>query len=48
MQVVLEEAHESYEKELIVELQSDNFEQMESNVERINLWIQNWIENQNN
>ncbi|KAI9797534.1 MAG: factor activating pos9 [Piccolia ochrophora] len=42
MQVILEEARESYDEELIVELRSDTAEDMESNVERIQTWIRNW------
>ncbi|KAI7865942.1 P-loop containing nucleoside triphosphate hydrolase protein [Spinellus fusiger] len=40
MQVVLETAHESYEPEIIVELQSNTTEDMESNVERVQQWLQ--------
>ncbi|KAJ2787317.1 factor activating pos9 [Coemansia interrupta] len=35
MQVVLDEAHESYKPELILELQSNTVEDMEENVEKI-------------
>ncbi|KAI8056683.1 Hop-interacting protein THI105 [Syncephalis plumigaleata] len=45
MQVVLEEAHESYQEEIIVELQSDSVEQMESNTERIQEWANTWLIN---
>ena len=42
MQVVLEEARSSYSDNIIVELNSDSTEDLESNVERIIQWIQNW------
>jgi adenylate kinase len=43
MQVVLEEARESYAKEILVELQSDSIEQMEENVSRIKAWKDQWM-----
>ena len=42
MQVVLDEAHDSYSKEIIVELTSDTFDQLESNAQRIRQWVTNW------
>lgn len=42
MQVVSEEAHDSYKPEVLVELQSDSVEQMESNTERIAAWVAQW------
>lgn len=42
MGVVLQDATESYEQEIVVELQSDNTEQMESNVDRIVSWVKLW------
>eukprot|EP00466_Bigelowiella_natans_P018890 jgi/Bigna1/90161/estExt_fgenesh1_pg.C_640014 len=39
MQVVLDEAKESYKKGIIVELKSDSVEDMEGNVQRICEWI---------
>lgn len=46
MQQVLEEARESYAKEIIVELKNETIEDMESNVERIIQWIGQWQKNQ--
>ena len=43
MQVVLTEARESYANEIVHEVQSDSIEDMESNVERVKSWIQQWI-----
>lgn len=46
MQVVLEEARSSYPAEIIVELQSEDMEQLEANVARIVDWITSWVKNQ--
>ena len=43
MQVVLDEARESYAEEIVVELQSASPEDMEANNERIEQWIQQWL-----
>jgi adenylate kinase len=48
MQVVLEEARSSYPSEIVVELESDGMEQLESNVTRMVEWITTWLENQEN
>ena len=45
MEVLLTEARESYDPEIVVELQSDSTEDLDSNVERIETWIKNWREN---
>ncbi|KAI9818570.1 MAG: factor activating pos9 [Pycnora praestabilis] len=42
MQVLLEEARESYDEEIVVELSSDTSEDLEQNVDRIEKWIKNW------
>ena len=44
MQVILEEARESYDEEIVVELRSDTVEEMEGNVERIVEWVEAWLE----
>ena len=44
MQVLLEEARESYDEEIVVELRSDTVEEMEGNVERIVEWVEAWLE----
>lgn len=46
MQVVLEEARSSYAPEIVVELQSQTSEDLESNVSRIIEWIMQWTKNQ--
>lgn len=42
MQVVLEEARASYPAEIIVELRSENTEDLEANVARMVEWIVTW------
>lgn len=42
MQVVLEEAQASYPAEIIVELRSENTEDLEANVTRMVEWIVKW------
>lgn len=44
MQVVLEEAKESYKSDILVVLTSNSLEEMESNVERIEEWVSNYVE----
>ena len=45
MEVLLEEARESYEEHIVVELHSDEAaDDVEENVERIESWIRNWHE----
>ncbi|KAF2238575.1 P-loop containing nucleoside triphosphate hydrolase protein [Viridothelium virens] len=42
MEVLLAEAREAYDQEIIVELQSDTADDIDSNIERIDTWIVNW------
>ena len=44
MQTLLEEARDSYAKEIVIELDSNTPEDIESNLERIQLWLANWKE----
>lgn len=44
MEVLLEEARDSYDEEIVVELQSNSTEELESNVERIQAWLKQWKE----
>jgi len=43
MQVILEEARESYDPKIVIELQSDSAEEVDSNVERIKAWYEAWM-----
>lgn len=45
MQVLLQEARDSYDEEIVVELTSNSSEEMESNVERVEAWIVQWKKN---
>ena len=42
MEIVLDEARSSYAQEIVVELQSEATEDLESNVARIVQWIEAW------
>jgi len=42
MQVLLEEAREAYDEEIVVELGSNEAEDVQGNVERIETWVENW------
>jgi adenylate kinase len=43
MEVLLQEARDSYDEEIVVELRSDTSEEVESNVARIEGWYNQWI-----
>jgi adenylate kinase len=42
MEVLLQEARDAYDPEMVVELQSEKTGDIDSNVERIEQWIKNW------
>ena len=42
MQVLLEEASEGFDAEIVVQLRSDEVGDLEGNVQRIEAWIENW------
>lgn len=44
MQVLLDEARESYKEEIVVELRSESNEDVEGNLERIEMWVEGWRE----
>lgn len=44
MEVLLQEARDSYDEEIVVELTSNTSEEMDSNIERIERWITQWKE----
>jgi adenylate kinase len=46
MGVVLEEAREAYAEEIVVVLDSEDTNNLESNVSRIVQWIEAWLKNQ--
>jgi len=41
-QVLLEEAHESYSKDIIMALRSDTIEDVSRNVDSLKEWVANW------
>lgn len=43
MEVLLTEAREAFEEEMVVELWSNGVEDMEGNVARIEAWIESWM-----
>ena len=45
MQVVLDEAHESYDTNIVHEVPSNTLEEMEGNVARVESWVGAWKEN---
>lgn len=42
MQVLLDEARESYAEEIVVELKSETAEDIEGNLGRIEQWVEQW------
>jgi adenylate kinase len=42
MQVVLDEAMDSYKEDIVIELRSESLEDMEANTEKIVSWINQW------
>jgi adenylate kinase len=42
MEVLLQEARDAYDEEMVVELRSDTVEDMESNLDRIEAWMKQW------
>lgn len=44
MQVLLEEARAAFDEEIVVELRSDDADEVERNVERIEAWVRMWRE----
>ncbi|EPS37646.1 hypothetical protein H072_8664 [Dactylellina haptotyla CBS 200.50] len=47
MQVILDEARDAYDEEIVIELQSNESEEIDSNVERITAWVEQWKKNNN-
>ena len=42
MEVLLQEARDAYDEEIVIELRSDTTEEMDSNVDRIEAWVEQW------
>jgi len=45
MEVLLQEARDSYDEDIVVELTSNSTEEMDSNVARIESWLAQWKKN---
>lgn len=45
MQVLLTEAQDSYDNNIIVELQSEDLDSLDDNVSRLSQWYKSWLEN---
>lgn len=46
MEVLLQEARDAYDQEIVVELTSNTTDEMESNVDRMVAWIEQWKKDQ--
>ena len=42
MQVLLDEARDAFDPSIVVELQSDQLEDVDANVDRVVEWVKNW------
>lgn len=42
MEVLLQEAREAFDEEIVIELMSNTSDEMESNVDRIVTWVKQW------
>lgn len=47
MQVILEEARNSYAIEIVHEVPSNTVEDMQSNIQRVQQWVEQWMVNNN-
>jgi adenylate kinase len=42
MEVLLQEARDAFDEEIVIELQSTTSEEMDTNVDRIEAWVTQW------
>lgn len=42
MEVLLQEARDAYDEEIVIELTSNTSDEMEANVDRIEAWVKQW------
>lgn len=42
MEVLLQEARDAFDSEIVIELISNDTDEMESNVDRIEAWVNQW------
>jgi adenylate kinase len=45
MEVIIEEAREAFDEQIVIELTSNTSEEMEANQDRIEQWIEHWKTN---
>lgn len=45
MEVLLQEARDAYDNEMVVELKSEETDDIDGNVERIKQWVEQWKKN---
>jgi adenylate kinase len=43
MEVLLQEARDAYDSEIVIELESNTADEMEVNVGRIESWLHQWV-----
>ncbi|KAK5993149.1 Hemoglobin and proliferation-regulated protein 1 [Cladobotryum mycophilum] len=42
MEVLLQEAREAFDEEIVIELTSNSSEEMDTNIDRIEVWVEQW------
>lgn len=42
MEVLLQEARDSYDEEIVIELTSNSSDEMDTNVDRVEAWVKQW------
>ena len=42
MDILLQEAREAFDEEIVIELSSNKSDEMESNLDRIESWVKQW------
>lgn len=42
MEVLLQEAHEAFDEEIVIELTSNTSDEMDTNIDRIVAWLDQW------
>ena len=42
MEVLLQEARDAFDEEIVIELTSNDLDEMETNVDRIEAWVKQW------
>lgn len=42
MEVLLQEAREAFDEEIVVELTSNTSDEMETNISRVEAWLEHW------